>query len=261
MSWRHRVCLLLGAAWAVAAAQAQTCSFSIAGLNRARQVTGAVHAECPGGIHSAPFGNWGASSPFGAKRNGHQFDGWCRDRWVCDNQGRCKTDCTDGWYEWNSCTDVSEYSAPNCYLYNSENCTAQASATDVNVLGTYYGQMPASCPRDTDGDGFCDAGGCRDYPGIRLDSSYMSLYELDPICCDELVQTVYFPATWVPLDCTPWGCAAAGSDWVSPSAYDSPSWPPKVNAQFAMVANWAVFSDPRNICASYARIDPQYNCR
>ena len=59
----------------------QTCSFSIAGLNRSRVVMGPVHTECPGTLHSAPFWNWRASSSFGSKRNGNQFDGWCRNKW------------------------------------------------------------------------------------------------------------------------------------------------------------------------------------
>ena len=190
----------------------QVCSFSIAGLNRDRAVYGLVNAECPGSIHTAPFGNWGASSPWGAKRNGNQFDGWCRNRWVCDNQGNCRTECTDGWYEWNSCTDDPKFRAPNCSLYNAASCMQQQSTTGVNVLGTYYGNVAASCPRDTDGDGDDrDAGGCKDIQGIYVDSTYMSLYELDPICCDELVQTVYFSASWVALNCSPWDCPAAGS--------------------------------------------------
>jgi hypothetical protein len=261
MTWDYGVCFLLAAAGLAGSVQAQTCAFSIAGLNRARAVIGPVHSECPGSVHDAPFGNWGASSPFGAKRNGHQFDGWCRDRWVCDNQGNCKNNCKDGWYEWNSCTDTAQFKAPNCYLYNSANCTQQVSATGVNVLGTYYGQVAAKCPYDSNGDGYCDSGGCRDFPGIWLESSYMSRYELDPICCDDLVQTVYFPATWVPLNCSPWGCPAAGSQWVSPNFYASPSSPPKVRAQFAMVSNSGVFLDPNNSCASYARADTKYNCR
>jgi hypothetical protein len=222
MKWTNGITMLLAVAAATSAGRAQTCDFSIAGLNRGRTVMGPVHSECPGGVHSAPFGNWGASSPFGTKRNGHQFDGWCRNRWIRDNYGNWKLECQDEWYEWNSCTDVTQYQPPNCSLYNSTSCTQQTSTRDVNVLGTYYGGVPASCPYDSDGDGYCDAGGCRDFPGIWLESSYMSLYELDPICCDELVQTVYFPATWVPLACTPWECAAAGSEWVSPNLYNSP---------------------------------------
>jgi hypothetical protein len=260
MKWKFRVLALMTTVLP-AAVQAQTCLFSVGGLNRARTVFGPVHAECPGSIHSAPFGNWGASSPFGAKRNGNQFDGWCRNTWICDNQGKCRTECRDGWYEWNSCTDVSQYKAPNCTLYNAASCTQQVSSRGVNVLGTYYGQMAASCPYDSNGDGYCDSGGCRDFQGIWLGSSYMSLYELDPVCCDDLIQTVYYPATWAPLNCSPWGCPAAGSQWVNPNLYDSPPSPPKISAQFAIASNPAVFSDPGNNCAAYARIDPKYNCR
>jgi hypothetical protein len=129
------------------------------------------------------------------------------------------------------------------------------------VLGTYTGQMASSCPYDTNGDGYCDAGGCKDFQGVYLQSAYMSLYELDPICCDDLVQTVYFPATWIPLSCTPWSCPAAGSQWVNPSGYDSPSSPAKIRAQFAIATNWGTFSDPNRNCARYAQMDPKYNCR
>jgi hypothetical protein len=239
----------------------QVCSFSIAGLNRSRVVMGPVHSECPGSVHTAPFGNWGASSSFGSKRNGNQFDGWCRNKWVCDNNGNCSTKCTDGWYEWNSCTDVSQFRAPNCTLYNSTSCTQQQTATGVNVLGTYYGAVAAGCPYDTNGDGYCDSGGCRDFPGIYLESAYLSLYELDPLGSDELVQTVYFPATWVPLNCTPWSCPAGGSQWVNPNKYDSPSHQARVRAQFAMVSNWGTFSDPNRTCTKYAQTNPRFNCR
>jgi len=66
MTFRHSMCALLVAASGAACAQAQTCAFSIAGLNRARAVMGPVHSECPGSIHGAPFGNWGASLDFHA---------------------------------------------------------------------------------------------------------------------------------------------------------------------------------------------------
>jgi hypothetical protein len=261
MSWTSGLYVVLAAAWTAGPVQAQSCNFSIGGLNKSRQVVGPVHAECPGGLHSAPFGNWGASSTFGSKRNGHQFDGWCRNMWFRDNEGNWKLDCRDGWYEWNSCTDVTRYRAPNCYLYNSANCTEQASTTGANVLGTIFGQAASSCPSDTNGDGYCDAGGCRDFQGIWLESSYMSLYELDPAGSDELVQTIYFPSTWIPLTCTPFSCGAAGSEWVDSNRYDSPAWPAIVKAQFAMADNWGVFSDPNRACAVLAQTQPKYNCR
>ncbi|MGH9631033.1 MAG: hypothetical protein ACRD7E_22215 [Bryobacteraceae bacterium] len=131
----------------------------------------------------------------------------------------------------------------------------------MNVLGTFYGAVGASCPYDTNGDGYCDSGGCKDFPGIYLESAYMSLYELDPLASDDLVQSVYFPATWIPLNCTPWSCPAAGSQWVNPNKYDSPAYPARVRSQFAMVSNWGTFSDPNRTCAQYAQTDPRFNCR
>ncbi|MGH9720986.1 MAG: hypothetical protein ACRD8O_12295, partial [Bryobacteraceae bacterium] len=82
----------------------QVCRLSVTGLNQARKVFGPVHAECQdasGVIHSAPFGNWGVSSNYGPKRNDHQFDGWCHNTRICDNDGSCRNNCSDGWYEWN----------------------------------------------------------------------------------------------------------------------------------------------------------------
>src|SRR5713226_6868610 len=131
--------VLSALALAALPAPAQLCRLSVAGLNQSRKVTGSIHAECPEDIfHSAPFGNWGVTSNFGQKRDGHQFDGWCHESRVCDNSGFCKTDCQDGWYEWNSCTDHPLYRAPNCTLYNAANCTEQVTTNGVNVHGTKF---------------------------------------------------------------------------------------------------------------------------
>src|SRR6185369_14332344 len=142
---------------------AQVCRISVAGLNQARRVTGAVHVECPGDlIHTVPFGNWGVTSNFGQKGDSHQFDGWCHDARICDNAGACRTVCTDGWYEWNSCTDHSLYSATNCTLYNAASSTEQVTATGINVHGTKYAYVAVRCPIDTNSDCVPDQGGCRD---------------------------------------------------------------------------------------------------
>src|SRR5262245_52196763 len=131
---------------------AQVCRMSVAGINQSRRVTGAIHAECPDDpLHTVPFGNWGVTSNSDQKGDSHQFDGWCHNQRVCDNSGACRIDCTDGWYEWNSCTDHSLYSAPNCTLYNSANCTEQVTATAINVHGTKYVDVPVKCPVDTNG--------------------------------------------------------------------------------------------------------------
>lgn len=253
------VLFIIGGVGLVPDSAGQVCTLSIGGLNRLRRVTGSIHAECPG-IHTAPFGNWGATSNFGQRRNGHQFDGWCHNSYVCDNWGNCRVDCTDGWYEWNSCTDIAQYQPPNCTLYNSATCTQQASTIDVDVLGTVYLRAQTSCPYDSNGDGICDKGGCKDIAGVTASNNYFSLYELDPICCDELVQSVYFPQTTAMLACAPRRCPAAGSAWVKPSFYDSPSWPPKVDGQVAIAVSSGTFSDPNGTCAYYARFDRRYNC-
>lgn len=245
-----RMVLAAALCWsAVSAVEGQVCRLSIAGLNRARRVSGPIAAECPGPliVHTAPFGNWGAVSNFGPKLNGHQFQGWCHDTRICDNQGNCRTNCTDGWYEWNSCTDQPRYRAPNCTLYNAENCTAQVSP-EPNVLGTLTVDIPVRCPFDTDGDGLPDQGGCRDVASYEHGTNFISLYELDPGGRDELIQTLYFPPAPVALECGLLGCPAAGSEWVSPSSYDSPVTPAKVYAEMAMVVNSGSFVDSASAC-------------
>jgi uncharacterized protein (TIGR03437 family) len=232
--------------------QAQVCRLSVAGLNRARRAMGAIHAECPALFtpHTPPFGNWGVTSNFGMKADSHQFDGWCHDTWVCNNLGICRTDCTDGWFEWNSCTDDPLYRPPNCTLYNAADCTEQASTKGVNVHGTKVIDLAAACPSDTDGDGIADHGGCSAVTGYSPGTNFLSIYELDPGTSDELIQTVYFPETPVSLQCGVFGCPPAGSDWVGPVAYDSPSSPPKIHAEMAAVVNWAAFLDENDRCAA-----------
>src|ERR1044072_706010 len=132
-------CLLLLPGLAL---HAQVCRLSVAGLNQARRVTGAIHAECPSAVHTPPFGNWGGTSNFGQRGDRHQCDGWCHNTRVCDNTGACRVDCLDGWYEWNSCTDHSLYSPPNCTMYNAAGCTEQQTATGINVHGTKTVDVP-----------------------------------------------------------------------------------------------------------------------
>src|SRR5436309_5039854 len=147
---------------AISASSAQVCRVSVSGLNRNRRVMGPVHTECPLSFHTPPFGNWGVTSNFGPKHDDHQFDGWCHNARICDNNGNCHTDCVDGWWEWNSCTDIALYRAPNCTLYNSASCTEQVTTTGVNVHGTRIVDLNVRCPADTSGDGVADEGGCAD---------------------------------------------------------------------------------------------------
>ncbi|MGH9660216.1 MAG: hypothetical protein ACRD96_16825 [Bryobacteraceae bacterium] len=232
------------------ALDAQICRLSVAGLNQNRRVLGPITAECSSRIlHTTPFGNWGVTSNFGTKRDGHQFDGWCHDTRICDNAGNCRVVCRDGWYEWNSCTEDSLYRAPNCSLYNDPGCAAQVSTMGVNVLGTRTVDVPVACPSDLDGDGRVDRGGCTAIQSYSSGTNFMSLYELDPVCCDDLVQTLYFPSTTVPLACDVWGCAPGGSPWVAPAGYDSPATPVRVSAEMAVVVNWGAFVDPGKVCS------------
>jgi len=244
----------------VSAVSAQVCTLSVTGLNRYRYVPGPLSVECGNDLHSAPFGNWGVTSTVGKKQNSHQFDGWCHDAWVCDNNGSCTSKCRDGWYEWNSCTTSPQFAAPNCTLYNVESCTNQFTILDIDVHGTSYLNQPTSCPMDTNGDRICDTGGCSGITSYSHSSHFMTLYELDVWDTDDLVQSMYFPKMTVPLSRSVWGCGIAGSEWVSPSYYQSPSWPPRVYAQAAIVVGWGSFSDPSQICKAYAANDQRYNC-
>lgn len=247
-----RLCLAaLLAAWC---GWGQVCRLSVAGLNRNRRVMGPVSAECPGQpLHSAPFGNWGATSNYGPKLNGHQFDGWCHESRVCDNNGSCSTQCRDGWYEWNSCTSHAQFRAPNCTLYNDKDCTEQKTTEGVNVLGTLSVDVQVGCPVDTNNDGTPDAGGCTDVGVFRHTTNFMSLYELDPFTGDELVQTLYFPGTPVPAACLALNCAPAGSEWVAPNGYDSPKEEARVYAELATVINSGAFFDSAGVCRGVTR--------
>jgi len=240
----NKLALLLAAA----PVAAQVCTLSVAGLNRERRVTGEIATECPAPLHSAPFGNWGVTSNFGPKRDGHQFQGWCRDSRVCDNNGSCRTECRDGWYEWNSCTTRAEFRPPNCTLYNAEECTSQVSTQGINVMGTQTVAIRVRCPIDTNNDGTADAGGCTDVKSYTHGSNFMSVYELDPVTGDQLVQSLYFPPTPVNLNCTVGSCPPTGSEWTRPFRWESPEVPAKVHAEMAMVVNSGTFSDPAGAC-------------
>ena len=240
--------IILAAVAACIPTPAQVCRFNTSGLNRNRRVTGPVHAECPVSIHSVPFGNWGVTSNFGPKQDGTQFQGWCRDTRVCDNQGNCRTECRDGWYEWNSCTDVDTYRAPNCTLYNDKECTAQVSTTGQNVHGTRTVDIAVRCPSSSSPGGVSDQGGCADVKMFNNGTNFMSLYEIDPGSTDDLIQTMYFPAVSLAMTCDVFGCRPTQSAWLAPIAYDSPSNPAKVSAEFSMTVNSAMFVDTSGAC-------------
>jgi uncharacterized protein (TIGR03437 family) len=72
------------------------------------------------------------------------------------------------------------------------------------------------------------------------------------VCCDELVQTVYFPDATVPLRCDVYGCAQEASPWLQPNGWDSPATPAKVSAEMAVIVNWGGFVDPNQTCKALA---------
>src|SRR6185295_4857246 len=138
--------------------------------------------------------------------------------------------------------------APNCTLYNSNGCTEQVTVTGTNTHGVKEVDIPVRCPFPSTGAGALEQGGCKDVRTYASGTNFMSLYELDPICCDGLIQTIYFPETLVNLTCDVFGCAPTRSDWVLPSAYDSPTSPPKVSAELATAVNWGEFLDNAGAC-------------
>ena len=211
------------------------CKIRYSGWNKNRKVMGPVSAECPSDGHSVPFGNWGVTSNVGHKFDGHQFQGWCRYHWACDNKGNCSRHCKDPWYQWNSCTTDPDWAPRNCTLYNSNDCTQQVTTRGDNTHGATETWVNVSCPTDSNGDGICDAGGCTGASSITI-SNWMTLYELDPYGGrDDLVQSMYFPSVTVDLSssCTAMSCDPATSSWVSPNRYDSPPSPARVNAMAA----------------------------
>ncbi|MCS6954581.1 MAG: hypothetical protein NZM33_17215 [Bryobacteraceae bacterium] len=120
--------------------------------------------------------------------------------------------------------------------------------------------MYVSCPEDTNGDGYCDRGGCKEAWAYAEWNNVIALYELDPwysppFYCgrDDYVDTLYFPPTYVSLACEPGYCWAAGTGWAArtSSAF--------TYAEMAMVVNFGVYIDD-DYCQSQRFLNPRYNC-
>lgn len=227
----------------------QTCRVWMSGDNTWRKVMGPVDKECGAGLHSPPFGNWGVTSNFGHKEDGNQFQGWY---W------------TDSKYQWNSCT-FHEWAPPNCSYYNWSSCAQQvqqlygAGGMTINVHGTTLADIMVNCPEDTDSDGVCDQGGCKEIYSIYNGTNWMSLYELDEPDGDDLVQSLYFPNTVVNLTCQPGSCDPAESSWVGVSWYQDPSSEQRVEAQIRMRVPYAYYQD--SMTCEYLRFsNPRYDC-
>ena len=159
---------------------AQVCRISTSGLTRNRRVAGPIHAECPISIHSVPFGNWGVTSNFGQKQDGNQFQGWCHETRVCDNNGNCSTECRDGWYEWNSCTDISQYRLR--IAHSTTTRTAQRrSARPARMYTERAPSIYLFAVRHPAMQGaLSDQGGCAELKTFDSGVNFMSLYEVTP---------------------------------------------------------------------------------
>ncbi|HXG33909.1 MAG TPA: hypothetical protein VNJ11_11125, partial [Bryobacteraceae bacterium] len=148
-------------------------------------------------FHSAPFGNWGVDSNYGTRVDGDQFQGW--------HYG-------DGHHQWNSCTYFYPCPDSSCRYCNYPwpSCTDQKTIGAVNTHGSKYVDVWVSCPVDTDGDGDCDQGGCKDVWAYGENNNWVRLFELDfdIFWChaDDYVDTLYFPPTEVNLFCEPGYC-------------------------------------------------------
>ena len=190
------------------------CNVRYVTKNKSRYVHGPVDEEC--GIsepNSPPFGNWGVETESTERSDGQQFQGWCHNQWLTDNDGNTEKYCKDGWYEWNSCTTtLARFRPPNHHFYNHEDGTEQKSRyTDDNIHGSGSLNLGVSCPVDTDGDFHADRGGCQDVLdiGFRISGHRMTLYEMDHGLGDDKVGTLKFPtlhASVSGLDCSLYEC-------------------------------------------------------
>ena len=147
----------------VPSAFAERCVIDVVVLNRGRHVAGDIDVECPGELHSPPFGNWGAKVahfPDSKLQDGFQFSGWKRD---------------GGWWQWNSCT--TDYPKGDRRYYNvAPEFNAQMAWPDVeNVVQSQrayqYGDPGQTCKNISQ------------YSLLIFGSSSgisMEVYELDP---------------------------------------------------------------------------------
>ena len=187
------------------------CETSVGFQNRYRRVFGTdIHAECDGGIHSAPFGNWGVDSNGGRRRNAFQFPGWTKQ-----------------------CTRIPVVGIPlplHCNLLQWNSCTRDHTPTAYPhyYTGSGYTQVPRP-------DGSASHGGWTDldYSGQTCASqgavesfygNHMKLLELDAAIfgffgdgTDDLVTELTYPSARIPMTCdTEWDCYGS-SGWLSPT--------------------------------------------
>ena len=176
--------------------------------NRNRQLTtGArISAECPKpypipNIHSPPFGNWGAWSRFGGRRDTTQFAGW---KWK------------ESKWQWNSCTTHIDHDPPQAGEYNMPRSDprwwqeTRVGTKRVNSAWLDRGGRGQTCRQRWDN---------RVYTFNNLT---VVLYELDPWDRDEKVATLRHSTMRARLNCSStWKCEG-GTPWKRPRSV-SPS--------------------------------------
>lgn len=181
--------------------------------NRTRRVFGTnIATECSGGIHSAPFGNWGVDSNGGITRNGFQFPGWKKECLRVPVLGiRLPIFCN--LRQWNSCTrDYSPTAYPLYYTGSGYTQVPRPDDTAVHASDTSQGHDGITCR---------SKGTVASFRG-----NYMTLREIDLApgsgrSNDEVVTELTYPHINVPLTCsTEWDCHGS-SAWMSPSGNSS----------------------------------------
>lgn len=210
-----------------AAAADNLCPVTIRMFNHNRYAYD-TDEECPGGVHSVPFGNWGVSSNVGSKVDGDQFQGWHPG---CGSGGNA---------EWNSCAVGYVRPDPDCRRLNFPHptlsfpnppgypfsdvyghndcatgalpcrCVDQVSPCGPNDYGGRTIHFVVGAPFDEDCDGWPDSGGCSSLDGrvVTIDQNFMTVYELDWPDADDVVQSLYYPNVSVTLDCDLYQCWA-----------------------------------------------------
>ena len=177
------------------------CVITIKGQNRNRIVAGSIATECadvffPVQWHDPPWGNWGVSSNYSSTlTDTDQFRGWKHK------------DGPTTKLQWNSCTVTAAFAPPNSEYYNSDDSRYQTSDATV-THGMYSFRSSVSCP-DSE-DYYADPpAGCSSFSGFTAmeTENYMTIYELDFLDGDDLIETLYFPGTSVTLtSCSHDGC-------------------------------------------------------
>lgn len=205
-------------------------------VNKERYVIGHfLSAECPGEIHSAPFGNWGVESNYDVIRNSRQFDGW---------------NLIDGLLQWNSGTSNTTDFPVGCGgpgpYYNHSDCTEQFSNTGVPNWGIHAGVAPnilkvectVSCAPE--GNGCIEANNTE----ITVADHFMKMYELDSPGTHVPTGHLVFGTQIVCSICfDPLGCDSSISMWDAASDNST-----GVSAQAAIEITGGTFIDKWDQC-------------